>query len=382
VYDPKAQTYTRASNRLAPAPDAPVPPPPDLIWDNALNQSVAYQNKWYSLCDPVPDLGVHFYLDGGVYLFKPHLESNPAFTVVHLPGPGLTPGTAGVVQIGYEPAFAPRLTFGVETENGLGLRTNWWHFDEGSANFPALNNDPTGRTTVSTPPLLGVPGFTSPGPVARGFGVFNDAMIFSTGLDVFVWDWEVTERFHPGTGWTVLFAEGVRYGYISQSYEAIRNNGGIGRFGKSRINLFRDFEIVRTGHNLSGVGPTVAFEADRAVADTGFSLYGLGRCSVLFGRGRTRSFQGENVNLQVVPVKGKPTTVTNTVLRNASIGHDDVDPITELEFGVEWGCKVSRARVFARTGLVLQDWFNVGNGSSEQGDLTFFGLNVTAGVNY
>jgi hypothetical protein len=382
VYNPGAQTYSRAGNVLAPSPDAPVGRPPDVVWDNAVNQSTAYQNKWFSACDPVPPCCIHFYLDGGVYLFKPHLESNPAFRVVHLPGSGLSPGAAGVVEIGYEPQFAPRLTFGVETDCGIGLRTNWWHFADDSPNFTAFNNDRTGRTTVSTPPILGVPGFTSPGTVARGFGVFNDAMFFSTSMNIHVWDWEVTERFHPGGCWDVLFAEGVRYAYLSQNYEAVRNNVGVGRFGTSRINLFRDLEIVRTGRNLDGVGPTAAVEVRRSLGDTGLSLYGLGRASLICGRGRTRSFQGANVNLQVVPVRGRAVTVTNTALRNASIGHDDVDPITELEFGVEWGCHVSHARVFLRTGVVYQEWFFAGSGSSEQGDLSFFGLNATAGVTF
>jgi hypothetical protein len=38
--------------------------------------------------------------------------------------------------------------------------------------------------------------------------------------------------------------------------------------------------------------------------------------------------------------------------------------------------------VLLRSGIVYQEWINAGNASSKSGDLSFFGLSVTAGLSF
>jgi hypothetical protein len=377
------QRYTVQGIQPDPNRYAESPAAQELIYDNALGQSELYAGKYAAICAPDTDKCCHFYLDAGVYYMKPLFESNPGFVirqrqVVN----GVATVNSSIEQLGYDPSFAPRLSFGVATESELlGLRTTWWHFDERSHQRAVTNNDGTLNTQISTPELFGVPGFTSPGPTARALGVFNDSMSFGSHIDTHVWDWEVTQKLHPGC-WCVLFSEGVRYTYLSQSYQALRSNAGPGRLGTSRVNLLIDRDLVGTGHNINGAGPTGAVEVRRALGDSGFSLYGTGRCSVIFGRGRTQSFQQNQVREQVISSTGKITTVNTATANFAIHGHDDVMPVSELELGVELAHHFGPVCVFVRTGLVASEWDFAGSATGDNGDLAFFGLNCSLGFNY
>jgi hypothetical protein len=352
---------------------------PDGVCDGAWENHVNYINQ---LCNPPPEHCFHWYLIGGVYFLKPHLEGNSAYLIAHNP----TPGAAGSVVTGapafsYDPQFAPRVTLGGETDCGLGFRTTWWHFDAGANTQNLTNGDFTLSTVVTTVPARGVPGFSSPGAAAQAFGVFNDALTFGAHLNTHVWDWEVTRALHAG-GWDMLLSGGVRYVYLSQSYEALRTNSGRGVSGTSTVIITRDQDVLGTGHNLNSAGPTAALEARRALGRTGFFLYGIGRGSVVFGRGRTRSFESNVESRQIIPRRGATTTFNATTVTNASFGHDDVLPIADVEIGLEWAHPVGPVLLFVQTGLVAQEWYNAGNAASEKGDLSLLGLNVTAGVNY
>src|SRR5207249_3930340 len=106
---------------------------------------------------------------------------------------------------------------------------------------------------------------------------------------------------------------------------------------------------IGTGHNINGAGPTAALEIRRALGNSGIALYASGRCSVIFGRGRTQSFHGIQETQQVIPRTGRVTTTTTTSTSFAVNGHDDVMPVSEVELGVEWAHKCGPARVFVKT---------------------------------
>ena len=90
--------------------------------------------------------------------------------------------------------FAPRVTLGAVTDDGLGFRVSWWWLDEGSAAPPTGGGNGT-SSTIRSAPILGIPGFTSSGPVAQQLKVFNDKVGASNHLQVQVWDAEAFRDF-------------------------------------------------------------------------------------------------------------------------------------------------------------------------------------------
>jgi hypothetical protein len=352
------------------------------IWANLVAQQEAYVRRFA----PPPELVVipdlHFHLTAGVYFLQPHFESNPAFILIRQQTVGgVTSAMTSTPNLGYDATFAPRLSLTVAGESGLGLRTNWWHFDEDSHVVAAVNRDSTLNTLITTPQLVGVPGFTSPGSVARKFHVFEDAITASSHLGTHVWDWEVTKELHLSRWWLGL-AGGVRYAYLTEGYQALRVNSGSGTSGTSKVVVLADTDLVQTGHNFSGAGPTAALETRYPLGDSGFSLYGLGRGSVLFGRNRTQSFQVNIESQQTIPKKGATVTSSSTTTFRGANGHNDVLTLVDLEIGLEWSRQIGHARFFLQTGLVGSLWADAGNATSDRGDFWFFGMNLTAGISF
>ena len=383
-YKPPLQRYTVQGSQPDVGGDIQSPATQNLIYDNALSQSELFANKYAHICPPDYEKCCHFYVEAGAYVLKPHFESNPALILgIRRPVNGVPTVTTTEEDFGgNELRFTPRLSVGVSTESELlGLRTSWWHFDEGTATLLRRNPDPTGNTVISTPPIVGIPGFRSPGVVARAFGIFNDSMIFGSHLNIHVWDWAATHCLRTN-GWCFLLSEGVRYTYLSQHYQVFRTNTGTGRLGTSRVNLLADTDIIGTGHNENGAGPTIAGEVWRTLGDSGFSLYGRARCSVIFARGRTASFQATIANQRITSPTGTTRTQSGTATSSFVHGHDDVMPITDLEFGVEWSHKVGPGRLYVQTGFVASEWSFAGSATSDNGDLSFIGMNLTMGWAY
>jgi hypothetical protein len=349
------------------------------------NETVARQNLYHQNVDPPFDPGnapYHFFLTAGANYFKPHLESNPGLIAFQRQtvGGGSTLRSQ-VTSLDYGAEFTPKVTLGADFDSGWGIRTTWWHFAEGSNNVNTFNGDPTSNTFIQTPSLFGVPGFSTPGPIASRFQVFQNALSFGSHLETHVWDAEATRLMNFGS-WEVLFSGGGRYTYLSQGYSAIRASKGSGHSGTSRVTVTQDSDTVTTGHNFSGFGPTAALEVHRPLWDTGFALYGTGRTSVVFGRGRTHSQQISIENFQVIPTRGTTQTVKTTSVIDNAKGHDDALPIEEVEIGLEWTRGVGRVIFLVQAGVVYQEWTNGGNGSSEKGDFSMFGLSLTAGLTY
>jgi hypothetical protein len=204
---------------------------------------------------------------------------------------------------------------------------------------------------------------------------------FGSHLEMHVWDNEITRAF-DFDGWQFLASLGGRYTYLSQGYSALRANQGKGTSGTSKVTITQDSDQVTTGHNFSGGGPTAALEVHRPLWDTGFALYGVGRTSVVFGRGRTHSQQVSIENYQIVPTKGSTQTVKTTLFYDSAHGSDDDLPVEEVEIGVEWSHRVGRVAFLLQTGVVYQGWISAGNATSKNGDLSFFGLSLTAGLSF
>ena len=57
-------------------------------------------------------------------------------------------------------------------------------------------------------------------------------------------------------------------------------------------------------------------------------------------------------------------------------------PVTELEFGVEYGKLAGQYGLFVRAGVVAQTYFDAGGAASPLGTLTLFGGQLAFGVAY
>jgi hypothetical protein len=172
---------------------------------------------------------------------------------------------------------------------------------------------------------------------------------------------------------TLLFSVGGRFTQMTQGYSALRTNpGGV----SPAAAIAFDRESFDSGNRFQGWGPTMSFEAVRPLG-CGFSLYGNLRGSFLWGTDRFDQDYGS----QVTSVNGGvPGT---TVVQTSSTAFDTrVVSILETEAGVQMGHRFGRCYVFARVGGVYQYWWDVGNPTRANGNLSFIGGAAKLGITF
>lgn len=299
-------------------------------------------------------LGGHVYAGGGVYLIHPNFTSNPAFSVIRTNGvPSMQrPATQRFEQdFRYDLEPAPLGWLGYVSQSGLGFRARWWQYDE-SAGTRFVND---GNSTVSSAVPLGIG-------IDNGRAAAGDVLRFGSDLKVTVWDFEGTQSLRAGC-WDLLFAAGARYVWMAQDYAASAVSAG----GVDRVNL-------ASRHTFNGVGPTVAAEGRFRIGESGLALYGSGRASAPFGRGRQEAIR---------------TTPTIFEAENARNSYTLL-PITELELGAEYGADFGPVHLFMQAGFVGQAWFGGGNAANVESSFTggsdgnfgFIGMVFRTGVTY
>jgi len=351
------------------------PGTPDLL--PALNsEQNAYVNK-YGLTPLVPEgqtgFPFHFFADGGFVMVHTNVTHNPAYV--------LTGPSAGLVHFHYDVNFGEHAAIGVVSDSGLGFRTHWWQLNEANSTPPFPGGSPATNTTVSSAPIAGLPGFTSPSPTAKQIGLFNDVVQFNNHLQMTTWDWEGFKQI-SGENWSALASGGMRYLYLSQHYAAFRSNQGQSKSGTTTFKLNQDQDAVGSGRNFTGLGPTVALEGRHRLGPAGFGVYANARGTLLFGRTQTQTFQSSALNLQTIPAKGATTTTISSseVLHSSSSG--ETIPAVDVEVGVDWLMDYGRASFFVRAGMVSQTVFGSGSATNDHGGVELFGLQFTAGVYY
>jgi hypothetical protein len=376
------------ATRTAPvAVPTPPPVPPDELWYNLVGRYQAYvhtkggEPPWLAP-DPHEGCAVHFFVEGGFYMVQSYFGHNHAFFVNQRQGTGAGATTTTARRdFDYGLNFIPRVTLGAAGDGGLGFRASWFRLEETEQAPPFSGGNATLNTTFRSVPIPGFPGITSPGTVAQQLKIFADRLAFDNSVQLQVWDWEVFQGF-ARADWSLLVAGGLRYGYLSQGYRGFRSNSGTAKSGTTTITLREDSDLLSTGRNFSGVGPTAAFEAFRRLGCSGFSLYGTARGSLLFGRAHQRTFQRTALNQQTQVGTAAPKTTATATLRQADSGGAEAIPVGDLEVGVDWRIHYGRALVFTQVGFVNETWFGTGNATSGGGDFGFFGLRVSLGVSY
>lgn len=210
--------------------------------------------------------------------------------------------------------FATRLTAGYEDCSCFGGRFRWFSFDN-DVDYNGLWN--TGAGTV--------------------------AIFGQTSLDVDAFDFELTQRGNFGY-WNLMGSAGLRYAEAEMMNINI-NFPAIGAFIGGRA-----------GVEFEGIGPTLALEGRRPVADTGVNLVAAGRAAILWGDVDTYS-PFRNTNLFTL--------------------RDDTIQVWEFQLGVEYAHTFGNG-LRAETGVFweTQQWdFTVS-------DLAFMGLGIHSGITY
>jgi hypothetical protein len=326
----------------------------------------------------------HFVGGAGAYLIKPFFQNNPAFSTKVVQYTEWSPPVSVMMPSFWVPSSvirqehdfcwdlnaAPLVWLGYVTDSGLGVRARWWRFDQ-SVQTCVINDgsttitsaSPRGIEIVSEPHINEVvPFWAMANTLEKGSALVGEKMGLASNLKLDVWDFEATQEAEAGR-WRFLFSGGARYAHLSQNYNANLVSQNVGA----------DIEALRSGHNFSGAGPTLALEARRPLGNTGFAVYGNIRGSLLFGEAEQRVYL-----LTTSPGLFGPNSYASLFRAN----RDTFLPVGEMELGAEYSRIFGWIHPFIRTGLVAQSWFGAGSASSDGGNLGFLGLEVSAGLNY
>ncbi|MBY0523270.1 MAG: hypothetical protein K2R98_07720 [Gemmataceae bacterium] len=347
-----------------PAAASPLVPPPVLA-----PADVCVPSSGAAACDRGGLIG-----GVGIYLIQPFFQHNPAYTVFtqtqvtrppfnpNMPNTDTLGEKAERVSVHSHMAVAPLVWLGYVNDDGFGGRVRWWTFREGTSqtmnlppfvgdifigNTTAIPGNPshpviavTGtQATVSSAAPLGLQSFGNT--VGIQHGAEATSFTVTTELYLQVGDLEAVQDFQAG-GCDFLIAGGVRLAKINQTYNAYDAQSG------SPLAL----RTLQSSYNFKGIGPTLALELRRPIADSSLSLYGTARGSIVFGDAQQNaSFTGQELR------NDDPNPQFATQHRVRAI------PTGELEAGVEYGRTVGSSRLFGQIGLVGQEWFGAGSAS-------------------
>jgi hypothetical protein len=317
--------------------------------------------------------------DVGFYELKPQWRSNPAY-ILNMPNSG-GGGPQTIVDFDHGLTFIPRISIGVENNNGFGFRVNWWQF---------ISTNAVGFALTSANQLI------TASPLGAGFTTNTDGNFTAKStLRMVVFDFEATKDIQLDQ-WALKLSGGVRYAHISQNYNAnFTSTFGEGDGG----NTFVDSRSVSSGTSFNGAGPTASIDVQRRLGNSNFSLYANARGSLLFGRTKQAANSGEV--FKSFNAFGQLISVTNSSgVSVKSQSEATIIPVGELELGVRWERDWGRRLVYVQAAFVGQVWFEAGNSSrsapvlgpftsqDENGaspldnDLGLLGFTMTAGLRW
>jgi hypothetical protein len=215
-------------------------------------------------------------------------------------------------------------------------------------------------------PLLGVPprGFQSPGILLQN-AMGADQLTFRSDLHIQTIDGEATYARRVGN-LSLLAAAGGRYLQMHQNYRGVLINS----LGSPTSEL----SVLDAGRNFYGGGPTLGLQGTWRLGGSGFGFFGSARGSLLVGTSKQLAAFSEEIT---DPVNGNQSNLA------LNLSRDDVTmPVLEFETGLEWGRDLGRVHVFTRGAAVAHTYFDAGSSSSNDGNLSLFGVQMTLGVGF
>lgn len=366
-------THLAAQQPAAPVPSAPAP--------TTSAPAMTPSSTGLSMFNPAPDCAGGLQAGGTFYFLKPFMQNNTAYVTTTNPGLANSLVTNTPFEWNLQPAFAGWL--GWTWGSGLGIRARYFQFDDASESAYVNNYTSVPQTFINAPnanllPLstgatvFGSPGtlLTTPGQSSSTVG--PDHLTFTSGLIIRAVDLEATYAWTLGN-WSFLASAGGRYMQLDQHYQATLVNTGNG-LGASEL------QQLDNTRNFNGGGLTGAFQGTYQIANSGFSLYAMGRASFIAGQTRENESYLQTLNNPSGIILG--VGPTQTINPQASRVSDHVLPVLELELGVQYAIELGRTKLFFRAAGVNQTYFDAGNATSTAGNLSLFGVQGTIGLNY
>lgn len=343
----------------------------------------------------------------GFYYFRPYFDSNTAFvtTVNQAPADVTSPSARQTTtDFNWNYSVSPLVWLGMTTDTGLGGRVRWFQFDQNSQNT-VLSNTFSPLTTITASPNLpspvqpNVPGtfvpgninvasgaatfpllpFRSPGFINRNTngGSGPDAITFGSGLKIVVIDAEATHTINFRQSQLIL-SGGGRYLHMNQTYFATLNNSNTIGANTATEAYQADYD-----HSFNGAGTTMALQFRRPFGQSGFTMFGSARGSLLVGRGRQNLVVTENIVDPGSAIQVGQNFTTNPPRSFSSHGpNNNLMPVAEIEFGFEYGVNIWDTFWFTRVAAANQNYFDAGNASSTHGNLGLVGFTVQSGITY
>ncbi len=292
--------------------------------------------------------GAKFFAGYEATFLQPRFSDNVAFTTTE--SDGATFSTITDTEFNYDYDYAPRVHFGWEHQDGVGLRATWWQLD--------ANAD----TETTNPPANGFGSITHPtfGTVDISTTIPTDIFTASSSIEAYTVDLEGTKQ-TSFCGWDLGVGGGLRYANLEQTYLAQMSDNANTLRGEI------DYQS-----SIEGFGPTISLNASRPITRR-MVLFSKARGSLLFGDGESSLTAGEDLDLV------SPFTTNRTTSR------DDILSIAEIQIGVKWRGNDRSHSIFNpfwSLALESQYWDGVGNATSEDGSIGFFGGNVAVGLDW
>ena len=338
---------------------------------NSIMYAPNHQHQWVDNGDCCDHGGA--YGEVGFLLLKPRWDNNAAFITrsFNAVNGGVNGTISSSTVTSFQPDFdwMPRVVLGFGSRDGIGFRTRWVQgkWDDTQTSIDSIGSgifvNPSQQISTASPLINPISTFGAPDAPA--------SLLAQSDLSVLTWDFESTKEAKIAN-LDLLMAGGVRYLHMSQNYNVFINTPG----GQT----FTD-QLLVSGHNLNGLGPTVALDG-RLPIGGGLSIYSTGRVSGLFAKGKQTAFSAQ----------AQPALVTGevpTIIEGAYQERNAILTMTEIEVGGEWRSNMGRSEVYVQGGFVGQMLYGAGN-SSRSGNfanesncnLGLFGLAVSAGFRF
>jgi hypothetical protein len=265
-----------------------------------------------SNCDPGDCQCLRFCTGAALVFAKPHYKE--AFQVSEISLPNLQ---QELLPFLYDYSPSTRVWLGCTTPTGLGVRADYWQFDQAGDRRTLTSDGLTWygahATTIIFPATV----------IADAAG---ETLTVDDGLEVHVANLLGTLD-TEFAGISLVGGGGLRYASLKQGFSAVVSDGGGPPVGLLRWS--RDFE---------GLGPAIAVSARRPIGCCGLSLIAEGGGALLFGIKRLNRFVSGNVGAATMP---------HLMLDDAN----EVVPIIDLRMGGEWSYRFANDWLVAVQGL-------------------------------